>query len=148
MIALLQRVTSGKVTINQETVGEISAGLVIFAGVAGDDTPADIARLCDKIVNLRIFSDENGKLNLSALDVGAEMLVVSQFTLLADMRKGRRPSFERAAPPQQAESLFEEFVNMLQKTNLKVETGRFRQHMLVQIENDGPVTIYLNSREL
>lgn len=148
MIALLQRVTSGKVTINQETVGEISAGLVIFAGIASDDTPADIARLCDKIVNLRIFSDENGKLNLSALDVGAEILVVSQFTLLADMRKGRRPSFERAAPPQQAESLFEEFVNMLQKTNLKVETGRFRQHMLVQIENDGPVTIYLNSREL
>jgi len=130
-----------------EVVGRIGRGLVIFVGVAGADTKKDAQYLAQKVVSLRIFSDEVGRLNLSVLDIKGELLVVSQFTLLADTKKGRRPSFVEAAPPAQAEGLFEQFVEQARVSGLKVETGRFQQYMQVEIHNDGPVTILLDSRE-
>ncbi len=147
MKALLQRVTRASVSLGDEEVGRIGRGLVVFLGVASGDTEKDAQYLAQKIVNLRIFSDGEGKFNLSALDIGGELLLVSQFTLLADTRKGRRPSFIEAAPPAQAEELFEYFVEQTRATGLKVETGRFQQYMQVEIHNDGPVTILLDSRE-
>ena len=147
MKALLQRVTRASVSLGNEEVGRIGRGLVVFLGVASGDTEKDAQYLAQKIANLRIFSDEEGKFNLSALDIGGELLLVSQFTLLADTRKGRRPSFIEAAPPAQAEELFEYFVEQTRATGLKVETGRFQQYMQVEIHNDGPVTILLDSRE-
>lgn len=147
MKALVQRVMKASVTVDGEVVGAIRQGLVIFAGIAKGDRERDAVYLADKIVNLRIFPDGSGRFNLSALDVGGELLVVSQFTLLADTRKGRRPSFEEAASPDEAEPLFNFFVDCLRKSGLKVETGRFQQHMLVEIHNDGPVTIALDSRD-
>ena len=147
MKALLQRVTGASVSVAGETVGEIGRGLVVFVGVASEDTEKDAQYLAQKAVNLRIFSDEAGKFNLSALDIDGELLVVSQFTLLADTRKGRRPSFIAAAPPAQAEGLFQQFVAQAGASGLKVETGRFQQYMQVEIHNDGPVTILLDSRE-
>jgi len=145
--ALLQRVTGASVSVGNEVVGRIGRGLVIFVGVANGDTEKDAQYLAQKTTSLRIFSDEAGKFNLSALDIKGELLVVSQFTLLADTRKGRRPSFTEAAPPAQAEELFERFVEQARATGLKVETGRFQQYMQVKIHNDGPVTILLDSRE-
>jgi len=130
-----------------EVVGRIDRGLVVFVGVAGGDTEKDIQYLAQKIVNLRIFSDQESRFNLSALDIEGELLLVSQFTLLADTRKGRRPSFTDAAPPAQAEALFQQFVNEVKATGLKVATGRFQKYMQVEIHNDGPVTILLDSRE-
>ena len=147
MKALLQRVTGAMVSVAGEVVGRIGRGLVIFVGVATGDTEKDAHYLIQKIINLRIFSDEASKFNLSALDVKGELLVVSQFTLLADTSKGRRPSFIDAAPPAQAEELFEQFVEQARATGLKVATGRFQQYMQVEIHNDGPVTILLDSRE-
>ena len=147
MRALLQRVTRASVSLENEEVGRIGRGLVVFLGVANGDTEKDVQYLAQKIVNLRIFSDEEGKFNLSALDIEGELLLVSQFTLLADTRKGRRPSFIEAAPPAQAEELFEYFVEQTRASGLKVETGRFQQYMQVEIHNDGPVTILLDSRE-
>ncbi len=147
MKALLQRVTGASVSVAGEVVGSIGRGLVIFVGVASGDTEKDAPYLIQKIINLRIFSDEAGKFNLSALDIKGELLVVSQFTLLADTSKGRRPSFIDAAPPAQAEELFEQFVEQARATGLKVATGRFQQYMQVEIHNDGPVTILLDSRE-
>lgn len=147
MKALLQRVTGASVSVANEVVGEIGRGLVVFVGVANGDTEKDAQYLTEKTVNLRIFPDEAGKFNLSALDVEAELLLVSQFTLLADTKKGRRPSFVEAAPPAQAEELFEYFVKQARSSGLKVETGRFQQYMQVEIHNDGPVTILLDSRE-
>ena len=147
MKALLQRVTGASVSVASEVVGRIGQGLVVFVGVADGDTEKDAQYLAQKIVNLRLFSDEAGRFNLSALDIKGELLLVSQFTLLADTRKGRRPSFIEAAPPAQAEELFERFVEQARATGLKVETGRFRQYMQVEIHNDGPVTILLDSRE-
>jgi len=132
--------------VDSELVGEIGPGLVVLVGVAQGDTERDALYLADKVVNLRIFADEASKFNLSALDIGGEILIVSQFTLLADTRKGRRPSFEEAAPPEQAEALVDFFIARVRDTGLKVETGRFQQHMLVEIHNDGPVTIALSSR--
>ncbi len=145
--ALLQRVTGARVSIAGEEVGRIGQGLVVFIGVASGDTDKDVCYLVQKAVNLRIFADEAGKFNRSALDIGGELLLVSQFTLLADTSRGRRPSFTEAAPPDQAEKLFEEFVKQARATGLRVETGRFAQHMAVEIHNDGPVTILLDSRE-
>jgi len=145
--ALLQRVTGATVSVAGEVVGRIGQGLVIFVGVASGDAEKDTHYLIQKIINLRIFSDEASKFNLSALDVKGELLVVSQFTLLADTSKGRRPSFIDAAPPAQAEELFEQFVEQARATGLKVATGRFQQYMQVEIHNDGPVTILLDSRE-
>ena len=146
MKALVQRVTEASVMVDSELVGEIGPGLVVLVGVAQGDTERDALYLADKVVNLRIFADEASKFNLSALDIGGEILIVSQFTLLADTRKGRRPSFEEAAPPEQAEALVDFFIARVRDTGLKVETGRFQQHMLVEIHNDGPVTIALSSR--
>jgi len=145
--ALLQRVTGASVSVAGEVVGRIGRGLVVFVGVANGDTEKDAQYLAQRTVNLRIFSDEAGRFNLSALDIKGELLVVSQFTLLADTKKGRRPSFIEAAPPAQAEELFNQFVKQARATRLKVETGRFQQYMLVEIHNDGPVTILLDSRE-
>lgn len=147
MKALLQRVSAASVSVAGEIVGRIGRGVVVFVGVASGDSERDARYLAQRTVNLRLFSDQAGKFNLSALDIGGELLVVSQFTLLADTRKGRRPSFTDAAPPAQAEQLFELFVNEVKASGLKVETGRFQQHMQVEIHNDGPVTIMLDSRE-
>jgi D-tyrosyl-tRNA(Tyr) deacylase len=145
--ALLQRVTSASVSIAGEVVGRINRGLVVFIGVADADTEKDAQYLAQKTVGLRIFADEQGKFNLSALDVNGELLVVSQFTLLADTRKGRRPSFNSAAPPDLAEELFKKFIAAVRDSGLKVETGRFQQYMQVEIVNDGPVTILLDSKD-
>ena len=147
MKALLQRVTSAQVSVEGETVGKIGYGLVVFIGVANEDTTEDIQYLSRKIVELRIFDDADGKFNLSAVDVKGELLLVSQFTLLAATRKGRRPGFTDAAPPEIAETLFNQFVEQSKTSGLKVETGRFQTHMLVEINNDGPVTIFIDSRE-
>jgi len=147
MKALLQRVTAASVRVDNREAGKIGQGLVVFLGVANGDTKEDAQYLADKIVNLRIFADEEDKLNLSALNIDGELLLVSQFTLLADARKGRRPSFIEAAPPAQAEELFEYFMEQVRATGLKVETGRFQTYMQVEIHNDGPVTIMLESRE-
>jgi len=144
---LLQRVTEASVSVGGEVVGRIGRGLVVFVGVASGDTEKDAQYLVEKTVNLRIFADEAGKFNLSALDIKGELLLVSQFTLLADTRKGRRPSFIEAAPPAQAEELFDQFVEQARAAGLRVETGRFQQYMQVEIHNDGPVTILLDSRE-
>ena len=147
MKALLQRVTRASVTVDDEEVGKIGRGLVVLLGVASGDTEKDARYLAQKITNLRIFADNEGKFNLSALDVLAEILVVSQFTLLADTRKGRRPSFIDAASPEQADRLFIYFVEQARATGLKVATGRFQTYMQVEIHNDGPVTIMLDSSE-
>jgi len=145
--ALLQRVTRASVIVDNEEVGKIGRGLVVFLGVAGGDTEKDADYLAQKVANLRIFADSGGKFNLSALDVQAELLVVSQFTLLADARKGRRPSFIAAAPPEEADKLIDRFVAQARATGLNVATGRFQAYMQVEIHNDGPVTIMLDSSE-
>ena len=147
MKALLQRVSEASVSVAGEVVGTIGQGLVIFVGVANGDTEKDVQYLAQKTVNLRIFADEEGKFNLSALDTKGELLLVSQFTLLADTKKGRRPSFVEAALPKRAEELFNYFVEQTRTTGLKVETGRFQEYMHVEIHNDGPVTILIDSRE-
>jgi len=144
--ALLQRVTGASVSVGGEVVGRVGRGLVVFVGIAAGDTEKDAQYLVRKIVGLRIFSDEEGRFDLSALDMRGELLVVSQFTLLADTRKGRRPSFTEAAPPAQAGEMFERFVEQARTTGLRVETGRFQQYMQVEIHNDGPVIILLDSR--
>ena len=146
MKALLQRVSRASVSVGDEVVGRIGRGLVVFVGVAEGDTEKDAQYLAQKTADLRIFADDSGKFNLSALDIKGELLIVSQFTLLADTKKGRRPSFVEAAPPAQAEELFRYFVEQASATGLKVETGRFQQYMQVEIHNDGPVTILLDSR--
>jgi D-tyrosyl-tRNA(Tyr) deacylase len=145
--ALLQRVTEASVSVAGEVVGRIDRGLVVLLGVASGDTEKDAQYLAQKTVNLRIFADEAGKFNLSALDIKGELLVISQFTLLADTRKGRRPSFVEAASPTQAKELFDYFVEQARAQGLKVETGRFQQYMQVEIHNDGPVTILLDSKD-
>ncbi|MBM4444970.1 MAG: D-tyrosyl-tRNA(Tyr) deacylase [Chloroflexi bacterium] len=146
MKALLQRVVQASVEVGGEEVGRIGLGLVCLVGVAQGDTEDDARRLVDKTVNLRVFPDQAGRFNLSLLDCGGQILAVSQFTLLADTRKGRRPSFTEAASPGDAEALFNRFVELAREAGLRVETGRFQQHMLVHIHNDGPVTILLDSR--
>jgi D-tyrosyl-tRNA(Tyr) deacylase len=145
--ALLQRVSRASVSVGGEVVGSIGRGLVVLVGVAGGDGDKDIQYLAQKIINLRIFADGEEKFNLSALDIGAEVLLVSQFTLLAETRKGRRPSFTDAAPPPQAEALFQKLVEQVRASGLKIATGRFQQHMQLEIHNDGPVTIMLDSRD-
>ena len=147
MRAVVQRVSSGLVLIDGKIVGKIGKGLVILLGVRNGDTEADAKFLADKCVNLRIFTDENGKFNLSALDVKGELLAISQFTLYGDTRKGRRPSFIEAAPPEASEPLYEKFVDYLRESGLKVATGEFGAMMLVEINNDGPVTIIVESKE-
>ncbi len=145
MRAVVQRVREACVSVDGQVVGAIGVGLVIFVGVTHDDSEPDAQFLAQKIATLRIFEDAAGKFNLSALDVGAEALVVSQFTLYADSRRGRRPDFVAAARPDVAELLIERFVALLRQQGLKVETGQFQAKMLVEIHNDGPVTILLDS---
>ena len=147
MKALLQRVSQASVSVAGEEVGRIAKGLVVFLGVADGDTEKAAQYLAQKITGLRIFSDEEGKFNLSVLDIKGELLLISQFTLLADTRKGRRPSFVEAASPALAEELFDNFVEEVRTTGLKVATGRFQQYMQVEIHNDGPVTILLDTKE-
>ena len=146
MKALVQRVSRASVSVDDKIVGKIGLGLVVFLGVAQGDSKKDASYLANKVVNLRIFADEASKFALSALETRGAILVVSQFTLLADSRKGRRPSFTEAAPPDLAKELYEFFVEQVRSTGLKVETGLFPEHMLVEIYNDGPVTISLESR--
>jgi D-tyrosyl-tRNA(Tyr) deacylase len=147
LIAVLQRVTSGNVTIDGRLAGKIDQGLVILLGVMGDDDGNDADFLVKKIAGLRIFNDENDKLNLSVKDVHGAALVVSQFTLCADTHKGRRPSFIRAAPPEKGSALYEYFMKKLEGQGVPVQSGEFGAMMNVNIQNDGPVTIVLNSRD-
>jgi D-tyrosyl-tRNA(Tyr) deacylase len=142
----VQRVTEASVNIGEEVVGRIGRGLVVFVGIDREDSRQDLDYLVDKVVNLRIFADDNSKFNISAKEIKADLLIVSQFTLIADTRKGRRPSFIEAAPPETAEPMFDLFVDRARDSGLKVETGRFQEHMLVRINNDGPVTILLDSK--
>jgi D-tyrosyl-tRNA(Tyr) deacylase len=149
MRVVIQRVQSGRVSVEGETVGAIGPGLVILVGAGQGDGRAEADRLADKIANLRIFSDAQGKTNLSLLDVGGEALVVSQFTLYADCRKGRRPSFVYAAAPDVAEPLVDYFAQRLRQNGVgRVEMGKFGAMMLVEIENDGPFTIFLDTEQL
>ena len=145
MRVVIQRVREASVSVEDTVVGEIGTGFMILVGVTHDDKEADAQFLAQKIATLRIFEDADGKFNLSALDVGASALVVSQFTLYADTRRGRRPDFIDAARPKVAEPLIERFVALLRESGLKVETGQFRARMLVKILNDGPVTIIIDS---
>ena len=147
MRAVIQRVSNASVSISGKVVGKIEKGLVILLGVKNGDTEADAKFLADKCVNLRIFTDEDGKFNLSALDVKGELLAISQFTLYGDTRKGRRPSFIEAAAPEISEPLYDKFVEYLKGSGLKVATGEFGAMMLVVINNDGPVTIIAESKE-
>ena len=147
MRVLVQRVVEASVLVEGNEVGRIGPGLVVFLGFAGDDEEADSLYLVDKTVNLRIFADDENRFNRSALDVGAELLLVSQFTLYADTPKGRRPDFNRAAGPQQAREAYEQAVELFRKTGLTVATGRFQEYMQVQLQNDGPVTIMLDSAD-
>ncbi len=147
MRALFQRVSQASVSVEGHVVAAIEQGLVALVGVARGDAEADARYLAEKTANLRVFPDKSGKFNLSTLDISGEVLVVSQFTLIASTRKGRRPSFTEAAPPEKAEPLVNTFVQFLRSAGLKVETGRFQQHMLVEIHNDGPVTIFIDSEE-
>jgi D-tyrosyl-tRNA(Tyr) deacylase len=146
MKALVQRVSQASVSVNDDIVGRIGLGLVVFLGIAQSDSKEDASYLANKVVNLRIFSDGASHFALSALETKGDILVVSQFTLLADSRKGRRPSFTEAAPPKLAKELYEFFTEQVRSTGLKVETGLFQEHMLVEINNDGPVTISLESK--
>ena len=148
MKIVIQRVARASVSVDGCITGEIGQGLCLLVGVAGDDTTSCAERLADKIVNLRIFNDENGKMNVSLLDAGGGLLVISQFTLYADCRKGRRPSFIGAAPPDIGNEIYEYFTKYLANMGLKVQTGVFGANMQVEIINDGPVTIIMDSNDL
>ncbi|MBC7083630.1 MAG: D-tyrosyl-tRNA(Tyr) deacylase [Firmicutes bacterium] len=147
MRAVVQRAKSARVIVDGETVGRIGPGLVVFLGVGTDDSRDDARYLAEKVANLRVLDDEAGKMNLSCLDLGLPVLAVSQFTLYGDCRRGRRPSFTEAAPPEKGLELYGAFVEELRRTGLIVETGRFQAVMTVFVENDGPVTILLDSKK-
>jgi D-aminoacyl-tRNA deacylase len=148
MRAVVQRVSQARVTVNGEVAGQISRGVVVLIGVGKSDTPADADYLAEKVAGLRIFEDQHGKMNLAAGDVGGAVLAVSQFTLYGDVRRGKRPSFDAAAAPQQARELFEHFVERVRAAGLLCETGRFQETMQVELVNDGPVTILLDSQKI
>ena len=148
MRAVLQRVSRARVVVDGRATGEIEAGLVVLVAVGRGDSPATAASMAEKIVNLRIFNDEQGKMNRSLLDTGGAVLAVSQFTLYGDARGQRRPSFMQAAPPNQGKALYEEFVRALEALGVRVATGVFQAHMSVELTNDGPVTILLDSDKL
>jgi len=141
MKIVLQRVAMASVDVEKERIAEIDRGLLLLVGIGDDDASVDLVKTAKKIVDLRIFEDDDGKMNLSLRDIGGAILAVSQFTLYADISKGRRPSFVRAAPPEVAEPLFNAFVDALQAENVEVQTGQFGAKMAVQLENDGPVTL-------
>lgn len=146
MRVLLQRVSEASVAVNGETVGTVGRGYVLLVGIGHDDTPSEVGNMAEKIVNLRLFPDDAGKFDRSLLDAGGELLVISQFTLFADVGKGRRPAFTAAARPEVAEPLFNLFVDELRRRGVaRVETGRFGRHMDVTIRNDGPVTVWVES---
>ena len=147
MRACVQRVREASVTVGDEVVGRVAGGLLVLLGVGRDDTDRDVEALVDKIVSLRIFDDQAGKMNLALTDVGGQLLVVSQFTLWGDCRKGRRPSFIAAAPPDLAERLYDEFVRAARSRGVTVATGRFRAAMQVALVNDGPVTLWLDTQQ-
>ena len=147
MRALVQRASEASVAVGDEVVGRIGRGLVLLLGVSSGDGEVEARYIADKTVNLRIFPDDDGRFDRSALDIGADLLVVSQFTLYGDTRRGRRPSFTEAAPPEHASALVERTVALLAETGLHVETGRFQAHMAVSIVNDGPVTIMLDTAD-
>ena len=148
MRAVVQRVTEAKVTVEKTVVGAIEKGMTVLLGVEDGDSEKDADYIADKVAGLRIFDDEAGVMNLSAMDIGGEILSISQFTLLADARKGKRPSYIKAAKPEEAKKLYEYFNKRLEEKGLKVEKGIFRAEMLVEIHNDGPVTILLDSKKL
>jgi D-tyrosyl-tRNA(Tyr) deacylase len=145
MRAVVQRVSRAKVTVNAWTTGEIGMGLLVLLGVGHDDSESDATYLAEKIAGLRIFEDQEGKMNRSVLDVGGSVLAVSQFTLYGDARRGKRPSFDAAAPPDSARQLYELFVECIRATGLRCETGRFQEMMQVELVNEGPVTILVDS---
>ena len=147
MRVVLQRVEQASVSISSQVVGQIDRGWLIFLGIGDDDQPSQIVPLVDKILGLRLFSDADGKFNLSVQDVGGSLLVVSQFTLFADCSRGRRPSFTKAAKPEHAKALYLEFIEICRKRELPVATGEFGADMRVALVNDGPVTILLDDRE-
>ena len=147
MRAVVQRVASSRVTVDERVTGEVKKGLLVLLGVTHDDTSKDVDYMVDKVTNLRIFEDENDKMNLSLKDIGGEVMAVSQFTLYGDARKGRRPSFSDAARPDVANPLYEEFVEKLRAQGITVGTGEFGAHIMVELTNDGPVTILLESKK-
>jgi D-tyrosyl-tRNA(Tyr) deacylase len=148
MRVVVQRVASASVTVDGKLISKIGKGLLIFHGVAQEDTSADLDYLTNKVANLRVFEDDEGRMNRSLLEIGGEALVVSQFTLYGDCRKGRRPSFINAAPPEKAEALYQEFIQALSNTGVSVKAGIFQAMMDVKLINDGPVTILLDSSKL
>ncbi len=148
MRAVVQRVSRAQVTVADELTGAVNKGLLVLVGVTEGDTEKDAQYLADKVTGLRIFEDENGKMNLSVKDVGGKILSVSQFTLYGDCRKGKRPSFDKAARPEAANMLYEKFNELCRQQGVQVETGVFRSHMQVELVNDGPVTILLDSSKL
>ncbi len=145
MRAVVQRVSRAKVTVGEEIAGEIGTGLLVLLGVGHEDTETDASYLAEKIIGLRIFEDSDGKMNRSVQDAGGSVLAVSQFTLYGDVRRGKRPSFDAAAPPEQARRLYEFFVERIRAAGLRCETGHFQEMMQVELVNDGPVTILLDS---
>jgi D-tyrosyl-tRNA(Tyr) deacylase len=145
MRAVVQRVSQAKVSVNEEVTGEIALGLLVLLGVGQQDTETDAAYLAEKIIGLRIFEDDAGKMNLSLRQAGGSVLAVSQFTLYGDVRRGKRPSFDDAAPPEKAGPLYEFFVEQIRKAGVRCETGRFQAEMKVELTNEGPVTILLDS---
>ena len=147
MRAVVQRVQEASVKVNEETVGEIGPGMVVFLGVGREDSAADSEYMAPKIAGLRIFEDEAGLMNLSVQESGGKVLCISQFTLYGDCRKGRRPGFSAAAPPEQAEELYNDFCNRLKKIGLTVATGHFRETIRINVDNDGPVTMLLDSKK-
>jgi len=148
MRACVQRVSSASVAVDGETIGAIGPGLLVLLGVAQGDTAADVAYLAEKVVGLRIFNDDEGKMNRAPAEAGGAMLVVSQFTLMGDCRKGKRPSFTDAADPALGQELYEAFVAAVRATGIRTETGRFRADMKVSLTNDGPVTLLVDSRRV
>ncbi len=147
MRAVVQRVSRARVVVDGQTTGEIGAGLVVLVAVGRDDESATASGMAEKVVNLRIFNDEQGKMNRSLMDAGGAVLAISQFTLYGDARGQRRPSFINAAPPDKGKELYEEFVRALKALGVRVETGVFQTHMAVELTNDGPVTILLDSEK-
>ncbi len=147
MRAVIQRVSRASVRINENTTGQIGHGLVVLLGIRSEDTVRDLQWLADKIVHLRIFGDDEGKMNRSLADIDGEMLIVSQFTLYGDCRKGRRPGYSNAAPPEIAEPLYQQFIEAVTSQQISVATGTFRAAMEVELVNDGPVTLLLDSEK-